>query len=313
MPTILRLAKTTGELNDVLETRARALKESGRTLGSLSQFTGRVIDHFDTYPTTLNLIGYNSGKPMACLRAVEFDPKEELLNLAFDFRETASQLKGTCYGLDMLAIPGGIPSSAAVQRQIFKMALSLLAHQNIAWTFFCCPRSLLPLATELGFKPVKDPFYSEILGQEIVPVLIEVAPFFLKLIQEIADKEIIRFQEVFYYTIFEPGEVLVAEGERGSTAYLIEEGEVEVLIHKNDLLVPISTIQEGRMIGEVAMVTNEPRTASLIATRTTSCVSFDRADFMRLMYSQPHRSLDIFKIFSKRLSESNRQLAEMKR
>jgi CRP-like cAMP-binding protein len=122
-----------------------------------------------------------------------------------------------------------------------------------------------------------------------------------------------RFQEVFYCSVFEAGEVIVAQGEKGSTAYLIEDGEVEVLIKGKDQLIPISTIGRGQLIGEIAMVTNEPRTASVISKTVTSCIAFDRSEFMRLLYSQPHRSLDIFKIFSKRLSESNRRLAEVGR
>src|SRR5665811_682223 len=114
MPTIIRLAKTTGELNDVLEMRYRALVEAGRALGRLSQFTGRVIDHFDIYPTTLNTIGYSNGKPVAGLRAVEYLASENLLNLEFDFRETRANLEGDCYILDMLALTRGLRSADAV-------------------------------------------------------------------------------------------------------------------------------------------------------------------------------------------------------
>lgn len=312
MPTIIRLAKTTGELNDVLEMRFRALSEAGRNLGRLSQFTGRVIDHYDIYPTTLNTIAYSNGKPVAGLRAVEYLPTEALLNIDFDYRETRSHLDGDCYILDMLALTRHLLSPVALRRQLLKMVLSLLAHKGIRWALFSCPGEILQVAESLGFKRLKDPFFSDAVGHEICPGTIDVQAFFDNLIRDVVDQEIMRFQEVFYYSIFEAGEVMVVEGEKGSTAYLIEEGEVEVIIQSGDELVPISTIKEGRMIGEVAMVTNEPRTASLIARTTTSCVSFDRNEFMKLMYSQPHRSLDVFKIFSKRLSESNRRLAEMK-
>lgn len=41
-----------------------------------------------------------------------------------------------------------------------------------------------------------------------------------------ADKEILRFREVFYFSIFDASEVLVIEGERGNTAYVAEREEV---------------------------------------------------------------------------------------
>ena len=312
MPTIIRLAKTTGELNDVLSTRYRALKEVGRSLAGLSQLTERVIDHFDIQPTTLNIIAYHSGVPVASFRAVEFNPNESLMSLAFDFHETAAQLKGSCYLLDMLALTKDQHARPLVTQQLLKMVLSLLAHRRVQSAFFICPLGLLSQAEKMGFRKLKDPFHSEMLDQQVCPLVIDIATFFSHLIEGIVDQEIIRFQEVFYSTIFDAGEVLVVEGEKGSTAYLIEEGEVEVLIQKNEGLIPISTIKQGHMIGEVAMVTNEVRTASLVAKTPTCCISFDRREFMKLMYQQPHRSMDIFKIFSKRLSESNRRLAEIK-
>jgi CRP-like cAMP-binding protein len=57
------------------------------------------------------------------------------------------------------------------------------------------------------------------------------------------------------------------------------------------------------------MVTNEPRTASIIAKTFMSCLAFERKSFLRLMYLHPDKSLDLFKLFSKRLSVVNSRLA----
>jgi CRP-like cAMP-binding protein len=72
----------------------------------------------------------------------------------------------------------------------------------------------------------------------------------------------------------------------------------------------IRTLSAGQLIGEVAMLTNDTRTASIVTKTKCPCVSFERAEFMKLLYAEPHRSMDIFKIFGKRLSESNKRLAE---
>lgn len=78
-------------------------------------------------------------------------------------------------------------------------------------------------------------------------------------------------------------------------------------------MVSISRIPPGVLIGEVAMITNEPRTASLICAEITPCVAFDRGEFFNIMYSEPHRSVEVFKILSRRLSASNRRIAEIKK
>lgn len=313
MATIIRFAKTATELNDVLEVRFVAMQEAGRKAGQLATFTRKIMDHFDIYPTTHNVLAYKDGRAVATVRCVAYSPSEPLLNFSFDFRETASRLTGTCYQIDMLALTREVASQPAVQLQTLRMALGHLAQKGIAHALFLCPDQLLEMALKIGFTSLADAFDSPALGQRATAMTIEVREFYKTLMSGIKDQELLRFQEAFYYSVFAPGEILVVEGERGSTSYLIEEGEVEVLIRSGDGLMSVSTIQPGQMIGEVAMVTNEPRTASLVAKVPTTCLSFDRADFMKLMYDQPHRSLDMFKIFSKRLSESNRKLAELKK
>jgi CRP-like cAMP-binding protein len=310
MASIIRLAKSTSELNDVLQTRFHIMLEAGIELGQYSRLTRRIIDHLDVFPRTYNFIAYSSGAPVACLRAVEYQPDEPLLNIAYDFAESRNALKGRVYCLDKLVVASVVEGRGTLQRQLIKMALGLLTRRDVQHAFFLCPEEIMPIAVEVGFKSLQDPFVAQTFDMRVVPMVVDVSEFYGRLTADIADQEIMRFQEVFYYSIFTPGEIMVVQGEKGSTAYLIEEGEVEVVIRNNENLIPVSTIGKGHMIGEVAMVTNEPRTASLIAKQTTSCISFDRTEFLRLMYNQPQRSLDVFKIFSKRLTESNRRLAE---
>ncbi len=313
MPTVVRFAKSTAELSDVLEIRFLALEEAGLQVGHLTRMTRKVIDHFDIFPTTANVIAYRDGKPVASLRALEFQESETLMNMSFDFRESKNPLNGAVYLLDMLAIIERAAAQPAVHRQLLRMILSVLASRRVNHAFFLCPNELRVTSEQLGFKPVADAFFCQHLNREVQPLVIDVTEFYNRLASGIADQELVRFQEAFYFSIFEPGEILAVQGERGTTAFLLESGEVEVLIQGGENLIPVSTIKAGQMIGEVAMVTNEPRTASLIAKTMLSCIAFDRADFVKMMYEQPHKSIDMFKIFSKRLTESNRRIAELQK
>ena len=101
----------------------------------------------------------------------------------------------------------------------------LLARRKVTHGLCLCPEELIDTLVEIGFQSLQDPFYSKELGQRLAPMSIKLRDFYAQFIQNISDQEIIRFQEVFYMSIFEPGEILVVQGEKGSTAYLIEEGE----------------------------------------------------------------------------------------
>ncbi len=312
MPTIIRVASSASELNDVLQVRFKVLEQSGRTASHSVFVTKRIIDYFDIFPNTINIVAYENGNIVGALRAVEYIGDVALLNHAFDYSEAVQNVKGKSFLLDMIVIVREFSNHLVFQKQLFSTALGILAHKGATHAFTNCPVILEDLCKELGFSKISEPLESQSLKLKITPMVIEVPKFYRKSIEGIADQEIIRFQEVFYKTIFEPGEILVVEGERGSTAYLIEDGEVEVVLNKGDEFIHISTISRGYLLGEVAMITNETRTASLIAKSTTSCIAFDRNDFMKYMYTNPQRSLDVFKIFSKRLNESNKKLAEAK-
>lgn len=308
---MIRMAKTTNELNDILELRFRLAKESGVMVGRREQFTERLIDHLDVYPNTINLIAYRSGKAIAALRVVECRASEPLTHLVFDYRETLANLKTKAYLLDMMVVTGFGEWQSYLALQMIKTALGLLANRGITRCLITAPERLQLQERLTGFTPITNAVESELLRTVVQPAVIDIEQYYEAFLNGIADREILRFQDAFYISLFEPGEILVAQGEKGTTAYLVEDGEVEVLIRDaNNSVIPVSVITRGNLIGEVAMITQEPRTASLIARRSTSCVSFDRPEFLKLMYDEPHRSLDIFRIFSKRLNESNRRLAE---
>lgn len=311
MPTIIKKAETSEDLNNVLKTRYQVLGESGRKPNRMFTITEKVSDHFDAYPGTINVITYNGGKSIATIRGIQYNPEEAALNEAFDYSETFSNLNAGCFYLDMLAVINKYSGHHLIQKQLMKTIIGLLTRQGIKYTFFNVPRDMKEIAESLGFKSLVDEFHSEDFDDFITPSVIDNDKFYDDLSRNITDKEILRFQEVFYYIIFEPGEIMIVEQEKGSTAYLIESGEVEVLIRQGENIIPVANIGEGNLIGEIAMVTSEVRTASIMAKQVTSCIAFDREDFLNVMYEHPNRVLDIFKIFSKRLNTSNKKVAEL--
>lgn len=311
MTTILRHAHHTGELDDVLRLRHEVLLESGRVPSNSFKLSGKIIDPFDVYPTTRHFIAYQNSQAVGTVRAVAYSASDAYFNQIFDYRESFNNLKSDCFFLDMLAVKKSMAGHPVFLRELIKLPLQTLAWKSSGNVFFNAPVSLVSTISKFGCNTLSEPIKSPHLEIEVQPCIISLKDIQNQTGTGVVDEEIIRFQEVAYSVIFDPGEIIVVEGEKGTTAYLIEEGEVDVIIQKGDSLVPISTITHGRLIGEVAMITNEPRTASLIAKKVTTCTAFDRSAFMQLMLDEPHRSLDLFKIFSRRLGESNQRIVEL--
>lgn len=71
------------------------------------------------------------------------------------------------------------------------------------------------------------------------------------------------------------------EGERGNCAYVIESGNIEVLVSREGSLLQIGTRGPGSIIGEMAMIDDKPRTATIRALDDCSVMEISREDFTR--------------------------------
>lgn len=72
-----------------------------------------------------------------------------------------------------------------------------------------------------------------------------------------------------------PGEVLFREGDPGSTLYVVVEGEVAV-VSEGPPRLEVSRLGPGAFFGEVALVTEQPRSATITATAATQLLAIDR-------------------------------------
>jgi len=310
MPTIIRLAKSTQELNDILDFRFQIQTQIRPVSRDLQATAHKLIDPLDVFPTTRNVLASFQGKPVATLRLSEVQNNHPIQNYSYSFDESARNVNGKSFLFDMFCVDSQFSQDALVIKNLFNMALKTLSDHGIENAFFLSPLILQRDLESLGFEKIQNSFFCPKHQVDVVPMRIAVQTFLHFFESGFKDKELFRFKEIFYFMVFNAGEILAAQGERGVTAFLLTAGEVEVLLRKGPELLKLATLTNGSLIGEIAMLTSEPRTASLIASQRTSCVSFDRSDFLRLMYAEPHRSLDIFKIFSKRLTDSNLKLAE---
>ncbi len=78
---------------------------------------------------------------------------------------------------------------------------------------------------------------------------------------------------------FSKGEALMHEGEPGDCAYIIESGNVEIVVHREGQLLQIGTRGPGSMLGEMAMIDDKPRTATVRALEDCTAIEITRDDF----------------------------------
>lgn len=94
-----------------------------------------------------------------------------------------------------------------------------------------------------------------------------------------------------------PGEVLLSEGKPGDEMYVLMEGVVDVTVKG----IRIDRLEQGTIFGEMAMVDDRPRSAT-ITTATDCCVlAVDRARFRDMIQRHPDIATRVMSIMSHRL------------
>lgn len=93
----------------------------------------------------------------------------------------------------------------------------------------------------------------------------------------------ISIPDTFTRERFSEGETIFKYGDPGTSAYVIEQGSVEVLKGQGDHLQRVAMMAEGAMFGEVALLDHQPRTATVRAVGATRLIRIDRSHVEELL------------------------------
>lgn len=106
---------------------------------------------------------------------------------------------------------------------------------------------------------------------------------------------------------FNAGEVIFYEGDQGESMYLVWSGQVVILRGDPDAPVVLAFRKPGEIFGEMALLENQPRSATVIALDNTRLLKINRTGFEQLLQESPHISRSIMGILSARLRRMNEE------
>lgn len=110
---------------------------------------------------------------------------------------------------------------------------------------------------------------------------------------------------------FKKGKLIIEEGSRGTAAYIISAGKVQVFRTKDGVKVPLAVLGENQIFGEMGMLDDRPRSASVEALEDTEAVVVGPDDFAALSSSDPQLFMFILKTIFERLRNANQKVMEL--
>jgi len=112
---------------------------------------------------------------------------------------------------------------------------------------------------------------------------------------------------------YKAGEVIIQENDLGETAYVITEGQVEVSKELQGQKVHLAYLGPGETFGEMSMIDEKPRSATVSAATETVVSEIHRDDFFNKFQTDPNVALQLLKVLFERLREADARILELQK
>lgn len=107
---------------------------------------------------------------------------------------------------------------------------------------------------------------------------------------------------------YRPDEFICRQGEAGDSMFVIQSGLVEILMQRPDSSVLLDRLRHGDILGEMALITGEPRAASAMAVTPTEALELDRDAFAAVIAHDPRVLFNISHILIQRQKRGHMSL-----
>ena len=142
----------------------------------------------------------------------------------------------------------------------------------------------------------QDPVRREVLDRTLVSLFGTLSPESYREIEE--NLEVVHLKG---------GERLFSQGDPGDSMYLVMGGRLRAVGRADDAGERVlGEISRGESVGEMALITGEPRSAGIVAIRDSVLIRLSKATFERLIRSQPELLLNLSRLVVRRLTRFER-------
>jgi len=132
-----------------------------------------------------------------------------------------------------------------------------------------------------------------------IPLFAKIEPAKLKLLAFTSER-----------LVYQDGQRLFKQGDPGDAAFIIIDGSAAVRIDTPGGETTVANLGKGDVVGEIAILCDVPRTASVDATAKLTTLKITKELFFRLVSEFPQISIEIMRELATRLERTNAQLRQ---
>lgn len=124
------------------------------------------------------------------------------------------------------------------------------------------------------------------------------------LFQGLSDEELTRLMDMAEPVFLRAGDCLIRQGDPGDSAYVLTKGEFEIQKQSGQSLIKIAMRNSGDVVGEMALLSQAMRTASVIAKTDAEALRIPQEAFEKLLAASSSAALAILHWVMERLNQN---------
>jgi N-acyl-L-homoserine lactone synthetase len=304
MPVIVQVAKSIEDIDTVFKIRHKiAVKE--RQLVENRWVDKRLIDRFDTYPTTLSFLASKNGETIGTVR-VTLDskiglPSDQYVSYRHKIPSYSNVMNCSMFCLSTEHY------SKTVSTGLLLMAVYFASSNYVTHILSPIEKKFSSLLYSIGFEDIGDVYIDNLTGLEMQPLILDmrkVNDFFLHFIHKNRMQDFIQYYERWF---FEAGENIISAGDKGEEVFIIVQGEAEVKLKDGKT---IGVLKEGEIFGELALLTDDIRSADVFAKTELQVMVLSKTVFREHLINNPKKVLSLLKLMGERTKSLISQLTK---
>jgi CRP/FNR family transcriptional regulator, cyclic AMP receptor protein len=107
---------------------------------------------------------------------------------------------------------------------------------------------------------------------------------------------------------FDDGKIICRQGDPGDAAYLIIDGEADIVLEGTAGPITVATLGANDIVGEMAILCDAPRNATVRAKGRLTALKIGKEPFLRMVREFPTMAVSIMLELAHRLDSTNNQL-----
>jgi cAMP-dependent protein kinase regulator len=132
----------------------------------------------------------------------------------------------------------------------------------------------------------------------------EPPPTHIPLFSDLTTQEFIAVALLLSRRVAKVGEQIVREGDPGDSMFIVSTGEVRATVLRGGQQVSVATLRDGDFFGEMAVLSGEPRTATVTAVKATELLELSREHLREIESRHPEVEAKIRLAYDERIARS---------